>query len=97
MIHTATSQRAKAAATTIQTKARAECSCLRKEWAARARFGINRLSNSSVGFSESMSGILGPMGSMQAYSSGDQFWVDHQEPHSDKNHRANKDRNARQT
>jgi hypothetical protein len=34
---------------------------------------------------------------MQAYSSGDQFWVDHQEPHSDNNHRANNDQNARPT
>ena len=35
--------------------------------------------------------------SMQADSSGEQSWVNYQEPHSDPNHRANNDQNANPT
>jgi hypothetical protein len=34
---------------------------------------------------------------MQAYPSGDQFWVDHQEPHGDKNQYADNGQHASPT
>jgi hypothetical protein len=48
--------------------------------------GFTRLTH-QLGFSESM----------QADPSGEQSWVNYQEPHSDPNHRANNDQNANPT